>query len=429
MFVLWKYNIVKNDELIVMAKNQTSCPICKKSFEKEEIEIHAALCGDVENNEPQPPAKTKPLHSTLQEAIEILSSTVYTNKTQNNISVIRRIFMTTAMQQLADIDWNCKLNICFIGEEGLDSGGLGREFFSLFFKQTPLFDSGAFTVNSEYLEKKQYVLLGKIVAIAILHGHAGPQSLHPHITDYILSMQEPDFNQIPLNVVRADVRHAIDEITTSTNMKDQDNMYVDLLEMAGFLKLLTAENKNDAVLSLKTHYAFYKFLPPILQFIEGLTLHNVLTELKNYSVEGKKCLQMNSYNDAAPVIDFYKPSYSKDENLKQKEEVCVYNFHQFLRKLQRGKICSKWVSLEDDSEEDVVLHLGHFLQAAVGSPTLPRDIICGLLIFDHSSKDLTTVNTCAPSITFKKIDEIQTYDNFEDSLINIIVCAYGFGIE
>lgn len=54
-----------------------------------------------------------------------------------NVKVVRRRFETTSTEQLEDgdeDDWKKPISILFIGEEGIDAGGLSREFFFTAFK-------------------------------------------------------------------------------------------------------------------------------------------------------------------------------------------------------------------------------------------------------------------------------------------------------
>lgn len=71
------------------------------------------------------------------------------------------------------------------------------------------------------------------------------------------------------------------------------------------------------------------------------------------------------------------------------------------------------------------MNMGHL----TGSPKLPRNISNRLILFVHCSERLITVNTCAPSISFSKCRTNQEYEKFEESFLNIIVGAPGFGIE
>ena len=68
-----------------------------------------------------------------------------------------------------------------------------------------------------------------------------------------------------------------------------------------------------------------------------------------------------------------------------------------------GHISCTRVDFESETAEDVILNMGDLLQALLGCPALPKGINEGLLKFDHKSDQLTTVNTCAPSINFSKL--------------------------
>lgn len=114
-----------------------------------------------------------------------------------NVKVVRRRFETTSIEQLEDgdeDDWKRPISILFIGEEGIDAGGLSTEFVSLLFKTTKVFEENTFSVDPHLLDSKHYRLIGKAVGKAIISGHPGPRCLNHHVTQYILQGQEPDFS-------------------------------------------------------------------------------------------------------------------------------------------------------------------------------------------------------------------------------------------
>ena len=89
---------------------------------------------------------------------------------------------------------------------------------------------------------------------------------------------------------------------------------------------------------------------------------------------------------------------------------------------------TKWVDIDQEIEDDVVVSMSHVLQALVGSPALPPNIASGLIEFDHKSEDISTANTCAPSIRMSRITRLQNYKKFEEDFLELVV-AYGFGSE
>ena len=86
-----------------------------------------------------------------------------------------------------------------------------------------------------------------------------------------------------------------------------------------------------------------------------------------------------------------------------------------------------WINPEDGKEENIELTMEHILQALLGCSRIPKMLIAGFINFDHTSVYMATVNTCEPSIRFSKTDRIQDYAEFQETMIYIIVGAYGFG--
>ncbi|XP_055955241.1 probable E3 ubiquitin-protein ligase HERC3 isoform X2 [Patella vulgata] len=336
------------------------------------------------------------------------------------------------MENLDDIDFQQIINVIFIGEEGVDAGGLTREFFSLLFKQTPVFENGGFNVNSQLLSDKIYQIIGKAASYSVLNGNQGPQCLRSHLVKYILSNVLPTDEEIPEEILPANVLYVLQEMGRLDNegLNTLLTENADVFEAAGFRQKLHSGSKQSAALALHQHFGFYRFLPAMIQFIDGLKLHGVYDLLVKYPKESSLFLSIHetTYSD---IIDMYQPSYSSDQEEKNIEEIIVYNLHQFLRKLQRGKITSEWISLNDitDVNTPVKLTIKDFLQAVTGSSSISNNIKIGLILFDHKSELLTTVNTCAPSITFSQTSSLKEYSFLEKSMINIIVGAYGFGIN
>ena len=72
--------------------------------------------------------------------------------------------------------------------------------------------------------------------------------------------------------------------------------------------------------------------------------------------------------------------------------------------------------------------MGHVLQSFIGCPVLSPNIASGFIEFDHTSDMFSYVNTCAPSISFCKTNDLMNYENMENQMIRIIVEAEGFGL-
>ena len=64
-----------------------------------------------------------------------------------------------------------------LGEEGVDDGGLSREFYSLFYRQHPAFNREAGSLNHSHT--------------MIAHGHPGPKCFNLMLSKYILRGELP----------------------------------------------------------------------------------------------------------------------------------------------------------------------------------------------------------------------------------------------
>ena len=74
----------------------------------------------------------------------------------------RDTFLENAMEELQDEEFDKLARFEYLGEEGVDSGGLLRDFFTNFFRLTPLIEDNTLSSNAVHLQCGRYRLLGKI---------------------------------------------------------------------------------------------------------------------------------------------------------------------------------------------------------------------------------------------------------------------------
>ncbi|WAR27605.1 hypothetical protein MAR_013309 [Mya arenaria] len=407
------------DSSLPVQKEMDVCPVCNGSFEVNVLEAHLAGLMDPQTD----------FESALNDRFDkmVLEGSW-------PINVVRRHFNNSAMEELSNgiiKDWGEKLNVKFIGEDGVDSGGLTREFFSLLFETCLVFEDNGFSYNADLLEKKHYQLMGRATSMAILHGHPGPRNLNRTIVDFILENKEPE--EIPECCIQNEVKAAIEEISTATKetIGDVFERHSHLLKASGYNQLLSVSNRDRAIHTMKFYYCFYKYIPPMLQFIEGLKLHDMLLLLTKHGENGRALLCCDTKSTSmSDVLAFFVPKFSKSEHEKADEEMIVYNFGKFLKKVENGTISTDWVKMNssEKSLKEVTINLGDVLQALIGCKSLPRNIKSGEMEFDHLSNQLSYVNTCAPSVIFTRTKNLVNYEKPEHHLICIIVEAEGFGL-
>jgi len=91
------------------------------------------------------------------------------------------------------------LRFTFLGEPAVDDGGPKREFFMLFMNslnsQESLFegplDKRVLRHNTSSLDKHVYMIVGKIIALSVIHGGPGPVFLAESVVNYIFRGGNP----------------------------------------------------------------------------------------------------------------------------------------------------------------------------------------------------------------------------------------------
>lgn len=154
---------------------------------------------------------------SFEEEIEFAFQELEKKKDFWTLNIVRRKFIQTAMEELneaAEEDWEKPLRVHFIGEEGIDSGGLRREFFTLLFKNTDIFEESSLRLDSNLLSKKQYKVIGKATALALINGHPGPCRLNKLLSKYIVTKKEPDAEELGKDDIdRADALSLLNEVS------------------------------------------------------------------------------------------------------------------------------------------------------------------------------------------------------------------------
>ncbi|WAR06139.1 hypothetical protein MAR_021508, partial [Mya arenaria] len=113
------------------------CPVCDKIVPIELLPEHADVCCQSDE--------------VCHSFDDYLSSKTLNGEKLWDISVIRRMLVQQAMEEIeqaSEEEWNRKFCITFIGEEDLDSGGLTREFLTLLYDQSPVFENSVLSFDA-----------------------------------------------------------------------------------------------------------------------------------------------------------------------------------------------------------------------------------------------------------------------------------------
>ena len=98
--------------------------------------------------------------------------------------------------------------------------------------------------------------------------------------------------------------------------------------------------------------------------------------------------------------------------------------------IAEGRVSMNVLNPETGRTEEHTLTMSEVVQVLVGSHNLPLDETCGLIEFDHKNTGLPIFSTCAPSISFRNVKEIQDYSTFQEKFSYAVVgSANYFGQE
>lgn len=122
-------------------------------------------------------APAKSLPEALKKILEGYDAGDYTS-----IEITRKNIVSKTFEFLEDEVIKAHIIVRFIGEEGIDTGGVTREFFSDFFKGLAAageivrgtYPNLTFRHNLTALREGKFESLGKLVAVALVNNCPGP---------------------------------------------------------------------------------------------------------------------------------------------------------------------------------------------------------------------------------------------------------------
>ena len=131
---------------------------------------------------------------TIAQAITRHKSTLYFQDLDNSHTIkIRRnrLWDDACAEFVKEFDQSKPLQVQFVGEDGIDGGGLKREFFTLVLQKAGNLlegpsDCKVFRHNLVALNAKKFKTFGKIVAFSVIYGGPLPSYLSPPIVRYLL---------------------------------------------------------------------------------------------------------------------------------------------------------------------------------------------------------------------------------------------------
>ena len=284
----------------------------------------------------------------------------------------------TLFGDISQSDLHNGLIVTFVGEEAVDNGGPSRELFSLLWTEMdtcPLTEGSdnhlVFKHDVCRLARKEYKLFGTLVALCLTAGAKGPMCMSSSILNHILHVagshkiaDVPDFM----------LRQKLNSLSETADVKpftDALEALEDELEFAGYHNLSPKLSEKDSIIQhICQHYIINRCRDEIESFTTGLQFAGVLDVCKLFPEDAAKELCYNEKPvSAAEVKSLFTPIFSTESSKRRtKEEDLIFNWHNFLDKVERRKVLCPKLFLD---EVDKLFTLEDIMQFGTGSRGVP----------------------------------------------------------
>ncbi|KAK0133136.1 G2/M phase-specific E3 ubiquitin-protein ligase [Merluccius polli] len=305
----------------------------------------------------------------------------------------------------------CRLKVTFMGEAGIDTGALSKEFLTEMIAgiESKLFigsDVGKgknplYCLNS--LDKNYFRTAGEVMAASMAQGGPPPNFMREWCYRYLCSGDLDSVQGATSDVTDLELSQLIMEINSAT----EENIHelVDGIVSCGYTGKVSVD-KKELMISVRV-------IPMLEQLRKGLQLYGLLGVL---AAEPDLCLPLSV--DAAFMLEKFLPSLSEKGSLKHDKEMNIMNFLQDY--LQQNKM-------------DIMMdrQLEECYNGLRGNPTnqsfqVKRRILSSTSISIMTDGNHTicfpTVSACSRTITFP-VAHSKTFDEFAN-LMNLAL-AHG----
>uniref|UniRef100_A0A3P8TZQ6 HECT domain-containing protein n=1 Tax=Amphiprion percula TaxID=161767 RepID=A0A3P8TZQ6_AMPPE len=368
--------------MMEMTKHTMICPICNKDFPQQEIAVHASVCGE-----------------SMEDVLRFLEQQVDTT-TEFKLCVDREDLPDRGILQ-----WQRKktaspisaLKVVYIGEAGVDTGALKKEFLTDMISgiENRFFEGpGSQGKNPKYsltdLDNENFRTVGEIIAVSLAQGGPAPAFFKEWCYRFLCT-GEVDFNV-------ADAQSLM--------------LLADGVINCGYTSQIKLDNKENIIRAIVLH-STTRLIPMLQQVRKGMELYGLVNQMA--------IIKVNNH----AVLDC--PHFSEKGTSRERTERKIINFMQ--------DFCQE---LEISVEESHSLGVQHVLQWLTGQshiPILPDEkrhfkITC---MFDHDCRErlgdhsicYPVVSSCTRTVTFP-VQHLNTYTEFRRIMSEAVRYGGGF---
>ncbi|KAI2646607.1 G2/M phase-specific E3 ubiquitin-protein ligase [Labeo rohita] len=418
-------------------ESKVACPLCSQLFTKDDICVHASVCGESNTNEGDADISedTDEHFGSVSDILMSLESKVDTSRSFN-INVTREDLFQRGLKQWArqkQASPKNLLRVSFIGENGIDQGALRKEFLTEMVCgiEARFFEGdGERGKNPKYsicdYQDNSFKTCGEIFATSLVQGGPAPNFL-TRWCYHFLCHGEMDKDVGVLEVTDQDIKNLMTEVENAEGGERLIDLS-DAIVACGYTGPINVDQKK-AITEL---YGLDEVLAQHTQMCQQLFVPGHLQEVN---------------------VDFLllalSPDFSEEGSVRRQREMQIINFLQdFLQKLEDRETDSQEEGSPEGQSHVAAVHgtngwgkrlsVRSFLQWVTGQAHVPlieskREAFKITVNFDHDcdtrygahSLCYPIVNACAVAITFPT-RHLATSQEFENNLTEAICGGYEF---
>ena len=343
------------------------------------------------------------------------------------------------------------IQVQFIGEEAVDTGGPMKEFFSLVFDEAKKFlmctgDGQAFTLlhDIEKTRNDYFRLFGQLIAVALLEGCAGPRCMIPSVVSRLLNgpFIQPTLNDIP----DLELQEKLQDLLSAVNEEEFQSKIDSFPERFNFgvtrMKVDFSE-REELIKDIAQHCCISVCNEELVEIRKGLEAIGLLEVLEQHYDESKHEFLVPAMQKAGDIMSLFKEiRYFKGaagdtaaEKKREQEEDIVYNLTNFLESLQHdGAMDLPLILLDEDGMEEqttMKITIEEVCRFLTGSKFVTTSMVGqGSITFDHDGRiGAVEAHTCNVRLTFPVTERYYgSQDVFISSFTEDMRSGPGFGM-
>ncbi|XP_072560331.1 uncharacterized protein [Paramormyrops kingsleyae] len=405
-------------EVVLSCEKNTKegkCPICQKNYPAMELELHASVCGDWASEEDV----LRWLATRVDKSKEFCICVSRMNLLERGLMLWQRQKNSSPVNLL---------KVTFIGEAGIDTGALRKEFLTEMVAglETLLFEGEdgkgkmpKYSLND--LDSGIFRVAGEIFAASLAQGGPAPAFLQEWCYDFLLT---GDLK----NITRNDVHDM--EFSSLIKMVEESSDLSSCTEQiisCGYTGPINEENKDKITRAILLHSAARRTVM-LRQLREGLQLYGLIDvmERNRELCRGLFVAGADHNVDSYYIVSHLAPTMSETGSQRHARETQILNnFQDFLQELEDGTAedalsvpeVMQWLTgqshrhllLSERENFKITVHFDHTCMER-----MPSHTIC-----------YPVVSACAQAITFPTAHCVH-YSDFKNNVATAIKCGAGF---